>query len=522
MRFFVATLLSALAPLILVHASATLPANKIRGVNLGGLFVSEPWLMTAEWRRMGCSAYTNERDCMKGNSSAQTGFESHWTDWIVKEDLQNMTALGLNSIRVPIGYWIVESTVDRSTEYFPTGGFSYLRRLCSWASELGLNVLLDLHGLPGAQQAETISTGQSASVAKFVGREGEYERAYEVLRNLTEEVHTDAAFSSVFAIEVINEPVQSVSQNADVVAHYYPGAMAAIRDTEAALGISCSSSSTTTTIESRFARHRRNGSNLHHARERRSVDSTCRKHLKYTPAATASSESSTASTATSTTAAVESTSSSSASHAFLSSSSSSASTIALTSSSPSSTSTLASTTTTTTSSTAAASSSSASSTIAGQKDCLTIIYPDYLWWAGNPVSSLLSTVGTAFDDHQYPYYALPSATTRQEYLNFTCHDSRTSNQPAGVSPILVGEWSLASNVDGGGDLRTDGEGAEEWYKRWAAAQMGVYEEAGGWFWWTWKTDTLNDYRWDYQIAVQAGVLPSTAGDFSTTACDGVV
>ena len=35
-----------------------------------------------------------------------------------------------------------------------------------------------------------------------------------------------------------------------------------------------------------------------------------------------------------------------------------------------------------------------------------------------------------------------------------------------------------------------------------------------------KTDTLNDPRWDYQLAVSNGYLPSVASEWDTTACTG--
>lgn len=37
---------------------------------------------------------------------------------------------------------------------------------------------------------------------------------------------------------------------------------------------------------------------------------------------------------------------------------------------------------------------------------------------------------------------------------------------------------------------------------------------------TGKTDTLNDPRWDYQLAVTMGYLPSTASAWNTSACSG--
>ncbi|GAA6032847.1 hypothetical protein JCM8097_000826 [Rhodosporidiobolus ruineniae] len=397
MRFL---LLALSALLRLAAATATLPVDKIRGVNLGGLSVGEQWMMHTEWQRMGCHGQKSEFDCIMNNQTAQAGFTSHWRDWITQADLQQI------------------KDYDVASEHFPKGSFPYIRRLCQWAADLGLHVLLDLHGAPGAQQAEQPSTGQYAPSVGFNNNSYNYQRAYNVLKNLTYEVHTDAAFSTVFGIEVLNEPLQSTSKNADVVKRYYPGALAAIRDTESSLGISCAASSS-----SRMVRRSSTG-----------LDGRA--------------------------------------------------------------------------------------TLAGQKDCLTVVYMDYLWWGGNPVSSLPNTNQVAFDDHSYVQYVSNLTQSRAAYLSYSCTHSPAldSRQPALVKPVIVGEWSLATQSAVAEELGTKSDGAREWFTRWAAAQGRAYEEGAGWFWWTWKTDTLKDYRWDYRFAVEAGVLPRVAGNWSDPGC----
>lgn len=86
-----------------------------------------------------------------------------------------------------------------------------MRRVSGWAAEAGLSVILVLHGAPGAQVALQPFTGQNAPTAGFYETYN-YERAYKWFTNLTAEVHTDAAsFSSVFAIEAVNEPISGQS-----------------------------------------------------------------------------------------------------------------------------------------------------------------------------------------------------------------------------------------------------------------------------------------------------------------------
>jgi len=53
----------------------------------------------------------------------------------------------------------MESLVYPS-ERFPQGGLEYLQRVCGWASDAGLFIIIDMHGAPGAQTADSVSTGQ--------------------------------------------------------------------------------------------------------------------------------------------------------------------------------------------------------------------------------------------------------------------------------------------------------------------------------------------------------------------------
>jgi aryl-phospho-beta-D-glucosidase BglC (GH1 family) len=140
-----------------------LPASgKIRGVNMGSLFVFEPWLAETEWSSMGCGSYESEFDCVSalGQTQANTVFQNHWGSWITQADISQMQSYGINTIRIPVGYWMDESIVYSDSEHFPQGGISYLSQLCGWASDAGFFIIIDMHGAPGAQVPTNPDTGQ--------------------------------------------------------------------------------------------------------------------------------------------------------------------------------------------------------------------------------------------------------------------------------------------------------------------------------------------------------------------------
>ena len=90
-----------------------LPGNlPIRGANLGSLFIVEPWMASNQWSNViGCGDQKSEFDCVQhlGQSTANSKFAQHWSDWITQGDISTMVSYGLNTIRIPVGYWIWES-----------------------------------------------------------------------------------------------------------------------------------------------------------------------------------------------------------------------------------------------------------------------------------------------------------------------------------------------------------------------------------------------------------------------------
>lgn len=141
-------------------ALATLPSHKIRGVNLGSLFILEPWMSSNTWISMGCSGAKSEWDCVValGQDKANTAFQKHWDTFVTASDFDKMKSYGINTVRIPVGYWFVEETIDAG-ENWPRGGMKYLDKIAGLAAARGIGVIIDLHGAPGVQVANNAFTG---------------------------------------------------------------------------------------------------------------------------------------------------------------------------------------------------------------------------------------------------------------------------------------------------------------------------------------------------------------------------
>jgi glucan 1,3-beta-glucosidase len=118
--------------------------DKVRGVNLGGWLVLEPWITPSLFEKGGDSAvdeWTLTQNL--GKSSAQTLLSQHWNSFITADDFNQISAAGMNHVRCPVGYWAV---VPSDSEPYVQGQLDVLDQAINWARDAGLKVIVDLHG----------------------------------------------------------------------------------------------------------------------------------------------------------------------------------------------------------------------------------------------------------------------------------------------------------------------------------------------------------------------------------------
>jgi len=206
----------------------------------------EPWMMEQRWRDMGgeiCGSCMEcvgtEFDLVKklGQDKADEVFANHWDTFITQEDVKLVKQYNLNSVRIPIGFWIIEETVNRDNEYYPRGGLDKLRRMCGWLADEGITVLLDLHAAPGGSTQTNAFAGRCVDPPQFWGNEDNMSRHIAAAKKLTELVHAEPEhFRTVWGLEALNEPPQDGSQTPGYM-DFMTNFAKAVRDAEASAKI---------------------------------------------------------------------------------------------------------------------------------------------------------------------------------------------------------------------------------------------------------------------------------------------
>ena len=168
---------------------------QIKGVNLGNWLVLEKWMNPALF--YGTDA-EDEYDLPRSLSKEvyEARIRVHRSEYISEGDFIRIKSMGLNTVRIPVPFFIfgdVEPYI---------GCIEELDKAFSWARRYGLQILIDLHTVPGGQNG--FDNGGISGVCKWAQSPEKVEFTLHVLERLAERYGTH---ESLFGIQPINEPV---------------------------------------------------------------------------------------------------------------------------------------------------------------------------------------------------------------------------------------------------------------------------------------------------------------------------
>ncbi|KAF8071947.1 glycoside hydrolase family 5 protein [Lyophyllum atratum] len=198
---------SAPAPTATQPVAFDYSSSKIRGVNLGGWLVLEPWITPSVFESTNNDAVVDEYT-LGQHLETQTALkilQQHWATWITEDDFAAIKAAGLNHVRIPLGYWSVpltSSDTQGSTSVAPytPGAWPYLLRGLNWAKKHSIHVILDIHGAPGSQNGYD-NSGHLTSNPAWALNPANVSRTVDTLRYIVQNIG-----GMIDVIELLNEP----------------------------------------------------------------------------------------------------------------------------------------------------------------------------------------------------------------------------------------------------------------------------------------------------------------------------
>ncbi|KAK1226567.1 hypothetical protein PQX77_010450 [Marasmius sp. AFHP31] len=226
-------------------------SEPVRGVNLGGWLVLEPWITPSIFDNTGDDAIVDEYTLgqRRNNDEMRKILDNHWntvskppvvpltackidieSKWITEDDFRNIRAAGLNHVRIPVGYWSVPMTsrdTQESTDpspYIP-GAWPYLLRGLNWAATHGVHVIVDLHGAPGSQNGYD-NSGQRTDDPRWAYNPSNVTRTIDTLKVMAREIG-----GMIDVLELLNESAGFKSnQWAEVTRQFWLDGYRAVRE----------------------------------------------------------------------------------------------------------------------------------------------------------------------------------------------------------------------------------------------------------------------------------------------------
>lgn len=169
--------------------------EQLQAVNLGG------WLVVEKWMTPSLFAGTAAADeyTLSQTADGRRRIERHRQDWVTEEDISWLYQQGVRLVRIPVGYWLF----TKADPY--VSGTAPLDNCITWCERQGMQVLIDLHGVPGSQNGHDHS-GQAGAVGFW--DDAAYQRqAIDVLCIIAERYGQSPA---LWGVQLLNEPTVGV------------------------------------------------------------------------------------------------------------------------------------------------------------------------------------------------------------------------------------------------------------------------------------------------------------------------
>jgi aryl-phospho-beta-D-glucosidase BglC (GH1 family) len=152
-------------------------------------------------------------------AAARTVLERHWDSFINQSDFQYLASIGINTVRLPIGYWSLGPSFCQNTPFAAVSdvyqnSWPRIVRAINMAAISGISVLIDLHGAVGSQNGQPHS-GISDGATNLFSSPANVQQTIHVLSFLMQHLSN---VTNVVGIQILNEP-QNVPGLVDFCMH---------------------------------------------------------------------------------------------------------------------------------------------------------------------------------------------------------------------------------------------------------------------------------------------------------------
>ena len=175
------------------------------------------------------SCYANGANDTWGLQSMPNASEimiNHLDNYIREVDFSDAQARGVNMVRIPVAFWMfIETQGDEPYWTDSRQKDYYLPRLLGWAQKYDMEVLIDIHALPGGQNTDEHSGRNlvTAGLSPQFWNSTNLARGNDTVDAVLEWIQglNDTLRDTIAIIELVNEPTISASGAYESLVGYY-------------------------------------------------------------------------------------------------------------------------------------------------------------------------------------------------------------------------------------------------------------------------------------------------------------
>lgn len=166
----------------------------IRGVNLGGWLVLEKWICEDVFEGTDAQDESELFACLTFQEY-KNRLEKHFNTFIQEQDIKKISDYGLNLVRLPIPFTLFGDKERNSC-------VEYVDRLFDWALKYNIQVILDLHTVPGGQNG--LDNSGFYGLCTWHKERNRVEEVIEILERVASRY---CLRPNLYGIELLNEPI---------------------------------------------------------------------------------------------------------------------------------------------------------------------------------------------------------------------------------------------------------------------------------------------------------------------------
>jgi aryl-phospho-beta-D-glucosidase BglC (GH1 family) len=217
---------------------------KSNGVNLGGWLLLEFNIDPNFFRTNAPNAIDEDSFCKElGNKACGALLEKRFNEYITTKDIDMFASYGVNTLRIPIGYWAY-MPAQADVNYYTGGQLAAMHRIAQYAiTKHNMHIVVDLHALPGGQNGLD-NQGKTGQLTWW-NNQTNFDLSIEMVKKATADILARPNAGS-FTLSLINEPLPALyyfGQTQDSIAYlnkYYTAGLKAVRAQSKTLPIAIS------------------------------------------------------------------------------------------------------------------------------------------------------------------------------------------------------------------------------------------------------------------------------------------